>query len=129
MLIKIEELPNDTNDLKQIIHDLSDKYQNMEAVLTDKEKEIKILTEQKKILEHRLYGTSSEKRAKINIDQLPLFNEAELAEDGFIINEKKSSENEVVIKGYTRKKRGRKSIPDHLPRKEIIHDLSEEEKK
>jgi len=128
MLANIENLPNDINDLKKIIHDISGKYQNMKTVLTDKEREIKVLTEQKKILEHRLYGTSSEKRAKINIDQLPLFNEAELAEDGFIINEKKSNENEVVIKGYTRRNKGRKPIPEHLPRKEIIHDLSEEEK-
>jgi len=121
MLISIENLPNDVIDLKKIIHDISDK-------LTDKEREIMILTEQNKMLEHRLYGASSEKRATINIDQLPLFNEAELAEDGFVINENKSNENKVEIKGYTRSKKGRKPIPEHLPRKEIIHDLPEEEK-
>ena len=48
----------------------SDKYEN---IVTDKNREIKILAEQNKILKYRLYGVSSEKQAKINIDQLPLF--------------------------------------------------------
>ena len=125
MQIDFENLPDNIDTLKQFIHNLSDKYEN---ILTDKEREIQILTEQKKVLEHRLFGASSEKQSTINIDQLPLFNEVELAEDGFIINEEKSKDNEIVIKGYTRRKKGRKPIPSHLPRKEIIHDLSDIEK-
>ena len=34
-----------------------------------------------------------------------------------------------MVSGYTRKKSkgGRKPLPDHLPRVEVIHDLADEE--
>jgi len=36
---------------------------------------------------------------------------------------------EIEISSHTRKKKGRRLLPDHLPRIEVIHDLPEEEKK
>ena len=37
-------------------------------------------------------------------------------------------EERVTIKEYSRAKKGRKPLPDSLPRVEIIHDLTDEEK-
>jgi transposase len=37
--------------------------------------------------------------------------------------------DEIEISSHTRKKKGPKPLPDHLPRIEVIHDLPEEEKK
>jgi transposase len=34
----------------------------------------------------------------------------------------------IAIKGHTRKKRGRKPLPEDLPRIEVVHDLPEDEK-
>ena len=39
-----------------------------------------------------------------------------------------ADDDKIVIAAHSRKKRGRKPLPDDLPRVEIIHDLSEEEK-
>ena len=39
-----------------------------------------------------------------------------------------TSEETIVIGAHARKKRGRKALPKDLPRIDIIHDLSEEQK-
>ena len=43
--------------------------------------------------------------------------------------EAEQAEAEITIPSHTRKKKkpGRKSLPESLPRKDIIHDLSEAE--
>ena len=36
---------------------------------------------------------------------------------------------QIEISSHSRKKKGRRPLPGHLPRIEVIHDLPEEEKK
>lgn len=82
--------------------------------------EIEILKEKLKLALFRKYGRSSE---KINSDQILLFEEAE--EDASV-----NTDNEkVYIPSHTRKKTGRKKLDESLPREEIVHDISEDEKK
>ena len=52
--------------------------------------------------------------------QLYLFNEAEVDVSREV--------EEVTVPAHTRKKRGRKPLPEDLPRIEVVHDLAEEEK-
>ena len=67
-------------------------------------------------------------RSERYIDNDPqgrLFDEAELPEN---TSEIEVAEAEITIPAHQRKKRGRKPLPKDLPRVEVIHDLSDEEK-
>ncbi len=113
MILKTEN----TDDLTKMIDSLLKKEQDYLA-------EIKLLKEQVACLSNRLFNRSSE---KINLDdkQLSLF---DLPEDQFPILEALEEENVIKIPAHTRKKTGRKPIPENLPRVEVMHDLSEAEK-
>jgi len=97
------------------------------------------------LLQDKIFGRKSEKLAnklateKSQYCQLALFNEAEDLVDKAAASEEQESEAEdkagaedkpdtITIAAHTRQKRGRKPLPEHLPRVEVIHDLSEEEK-
>ena len=114
-------------DLNNKIIDLNYKYTDLGNQLEEKIREMFLLNEENKLLKYKLFGRRSEKSS--NDDKsADLFNEAELSQDGFVVDEEESRDNEIVIKEHKRKKGGRKPLPKDLPRKEIIHDLSEAEK-
>lgn len=80
------------------------------------------LQEQIKLLLQKRYGTSSEKTSQ---DQLGLFNEAEevLSEASEPVASASST-----VKAHARTHKPRVTIPDDLPREEMIYDISESEK-
>jgi len=80
---------------------------------------ITLLEEMLRVQRHKDYGASSEKSS----EQGQLFNEAE---DDFLVAE--SDVADIVVPAHTRKKKKRASIPDDLPREDVIHDLSDAEK-
>lgn len=84
--------------------------------------EIKILKEQILILTERIYGRKSEKTNQL-YEQLLLFKEKE---DEATIPE--SKEEEITVPAHNRKKRGRKSIPENLPRVDVVLDIDEADK-
>ena len=69
------------------------------------------------------FGAKSEKQ--VNDRQLNLFDEAHLPED---MNDIETAEEEISVPSHTRRKSGRKPLPDYLPRIERYHDLAEDEK-
>lgn len=80
-------------------------------------------------LRHELFGKRSEKLSRIDTEQSLLFNEIEAGAN--------SEEEELqaladhaplFVHEYTRKKPGRRPLPSDLPRREIIHDISDAEK-
>ncbi|WP_185236428.1 IS66 family transposase [Teredinibacter franksiae] len=84
--------------------------------------QISALHEKIKHLLSKRFGTSSEKSSP---DQMGLFNEVEEC----LVDEALISESETtVVKSHTRKSKPRITLPDNLPREDIIHDLPEEEK-
>ena len=111
MISTASTLPDNVDELKEIAHCF--------------EVENNILREQVRHLRARLFGRKTEKDLH-NKDngQALLFDEAE----EFSPSEEAASEEIVEIKSYKRKKRGRKPLPADLPRVDVIHDLSEEEK-
>jgi len=114
MKFEPSELPEDSASLKEII--LSDKA------------EISRLKEEVRLLRATLFGRKSQKLPppRDGAEQLGLFNEAE---EVLLEEEKPSEESEKIeIPAHARKKSGRKPIPEHLPRVEVIHDIPEEEK-
>jgi transposase len=86
--------------------------------------EIEYLQEQIRLLRNEVFGRSSEKTIFEHPDQRPLF-ELSSDESG---TDPAPVEDAIEVGAHKRKKRGRKPLPDHLPRVEIIHDLSDEEK-
>ncbi|PID64763.1 MAG: IS66 family transposase, partial [Gammaproteobacteria bacterium] len=85
--------------------------------------QVAILNEQIKHLLNKRYTPSSEKTSP---QQLGLFNEAEeaVAEEACA----ESENNETVVKGHTRQRKPRVTIPEALPRVEVIHDIPEADK-
>lgn len=109
----IEKLPDDKEALKAIIVD----YQGQLAHLKNK----------MALLQRALFGSKSEK------SKGPMSREVQLPWPELIKGENKEPEpttedDAITVPEHKRKKRGRKPIPANLPRKEIIHDLTEKEK-
>ena len=107
-------LPNDLSLLKKEIISLSEKDKR-------NKQEIKILKEQIRYLQDKLFGRKSEKIVNgSGFQQMLLFDEP--------VETPQVPDDEVEVPAYKRKKRGRKPLPDNLPRVDVIHDLSDQEK-
>lgn len=102
---------------------LASQHQSHHAELDSKNSYIQQLEQYIKTLRQKQFGTSSEKSS---IDQLGLFNEAELSDrtDDTDTEQPKST----PVAAHTRTKRPRISIPADLPREDIIHDLPDDQK-
>lgn len=84
---------------------------------------IAYLQEWKRLIDSQRFGSKSEKASP---DQFPLFNEAEI--EAAAADDDDLEEDTIAVPAHTRKKRGRRALPEFLPVKEILHDLSDEEK-
>lgn len=115
MFCEASKLPDNVSELKQIIASLQSSYED----------DIKILKEQVAFLRDKLFGRKSEKYPlDLNPPQLLLFDEP-----GDISSEQPTpSDEEIDVPAHKRKKPGRKPLPKDLPRVNVIHDLTEEEK-
>ena len=112
MVATAPSLPDDIDALKALVSDLR---QSLEG----KDTEIALLKEQINLLLAKRFGPSSE---RLSPDQLHLFNEAEA---------EAAPEPEaptVHVPAHERKKRGRRPLPEHLPRVDVLHDLPESDK-
>ena len=107
-------LPEDVAELKQIVVDLAQQSRE----------KIHYLEEQIRLLKNELFGRKSEKLTKEDLLQLRLFNEAEDALDA----EAETAPDETPVRPHTRRKRGRRPLPEDLPRIDVVHDLAEDEK-
>ncbi len=85
---------------------------------------VETLQEQLNLALARRYAASSE---KIPADQLRLFDEAEV-DAGAADDAPADDANTVEVAGYVRNKRGRRPLPDTLPRLEVVHELPESER-
>jgi len=114
MNIQASTLPDSSADLKGIITRLNDK-------IAAHEKEKDILLEQINLLRAQLYGRKAEKVHPGDGPQpLPLF---DMPEPEGVEDEKE--DDGIYIPAHTRKKRGRRPLPDDLPRVEKIHDIDD----
>jgi transposase len=116
MNLDLSKLPDDTAELKEIIAfhlDEKEKYQER----------IDYLEQMVRLLQKEIFGRKSEKHVLPDHEQRHLFDSIESPE-----SDRQVSEDKIIIPEHTRKKRGRKPLPAELPRVDVIHDLSEEEK-
>ena len=117
MKSELDSLPEDIESLKEVIY--SDRH-----FIEFQKSRIEHLENQVNLLKARLFGRKSEKQVVGKDDgQLTLFDEAEE-----ITEETPAKEEKIIVAEHVRKKGGRKPLPEDLPRIEVIHDLSEEEK-
>ncbi len=113
-------LPDTPEALKSFVLDLQGEIVTLREMY---DKETGILLEQIRLLRAQLYGRKSEKVIPADGPQpLPLFDMPEPEELD------KEPEEEIQVPGHTRKKRGRKPLPDSLPRVEKVHDINDEDK-
>lgn len=98
------------DELKKIACDLIDENQ--------------ILKEQIRSLQNMIFGRKSEKTPKDD-GQMSLF---DMPEPELPILEEEEEGEDVTIGEHIRKKRGRKPLPADLPRVDVIHELSEDER-
>lgn len=111
-----DNLPDDIEALKALIAE-------QQATLSQYRDENAYLREQLNILIAKRFAPSSEKLAP---EQLGLFNEVEQSAADEADDE--ASEDNLTVPAHSRKKPGRKPLPDYIERVEVLHDLSEEEK-
>ena len=112
-------LPDDPELLKQMLIDLS---LNHKTELAKEKEKYKHLQEKFKILQKMYFGKKSEKLTEEDKNQMYLFNEAETSADEEKADEVESDTKSIItVKGYTKKKPGRKPIPSDIPREEVIH--------
>ena len=107
MLSESNNLPDDAQSLKQIIF--------------SQQQQIDYLQEMVRLLKNELFGRKSEALPAVDPNQLQLFNPDQPAEP-------LQSDDDIVVPEHTRKKRGRKPLPEDLPRVEVLHDIPEAEK-
>ena len=118
MDVDLKSLPDDASLPKDIVLSLIDQ---LEVKYQEK---IHYLEEQLRLFKNELFGCSSEKRHAPHPDQVPLFS----GDDNLAAESTQASDETVVIAAHSRKKPGRKPLPKELPRTDIIHDLSEDQK-
>lgn len=106
-----EALPNDVAELKQMVIDLhNDNW---------------LLKEQVQFFKDKLFGRRAEVWSDAELQQMWLFNEAEAGAEA---RPKEEERETVTVGAHERGKPGRRTLPEGLPRVEVVHDLEEREK-
>ena len=120
------ELPDSIEELRALVLLQQEKHEvvisGRDVEISEHKEEISQLREYIRLLRSQRFGPSSERSVA---DQLGLFNEAETLCDAASADD----EDTTLIPAHARRKRGgRRPLPAFLPREEIVHDLSDEEK-
>ena len=116
------ELPSSVDALRDLVVEQQRLIDEKQATIETQAEKIAYLEEWKRLIDSQRFASRSEKASP---DQFPLFNEAEV--EAAAVDEE-TEEDRISVPAHTRKKRGRKPLPEFLPVREILHDLSDEEK-
>ncbi len=101
---------------------LPEEPDSLKKIIFSQQLEIDHLQEMVRLFQNELFGRKSEVLQAAHSNQLQLFTPPESVEPI-------RPDEQIEIKGHTRKKRGRKPLPADLPRVEIVHDIPEQEKR
>ncbi len=117
MPIALDHLPDDPETLKLLVTEQTLRNQQLTTENQQYRAKVLSLQEQLNLALARRYAASSE---KLSPDQIRLFDEAEQE-----IVEAADREETVSVPAHTRKKSGRKNLPESLPRVDVIHEIPE----
>ena len=116
---QLSEQKNALDDKEKTITNKDKALIKKDALIDQKSDKIATLEEYIRYMTQQRFGASSE---KLSVNQLGLFDEAELLSD-----ENGEDDETTQVPAHQRKKK-RPSIPDNLPVTDIIHDLPDDEK-
>jgi hypothetical protein len=123
MGIDLATIPNDSKKLKLLIVNQEQKYlsqiEKLEKENEQLERKAEILVDEIQLLRHKIFGRSSEKLTEEEQLQMRLFDEG---------SEEAQPIETIEVPSYQRRKRGRRPLPESLPRVKVVHDIPEEEK-
>ena len=115
-----KQLPDDVDALKALVAEHAARNTQLDQENARLGAKVLSLQEQLNLALARRYAASSE---KLSPDQIRLFDEAEVEA------QEESAEDEMVtVPEHSRRKRGRKKLPDSLPRVDVIHELAADER-
>ncbi|MEH6584862.1 MAG: transposase, partial [Halioglobus sp.] len=114
-----KQLPNDIDALKALVAEQDVRNTQLDQENARLGAKVLSLQEQLNLALARRYAASSE---KLSPDQIRLFNEAEVEAQGEPVEDEA-----VTVPEHSRKKRGRKKLPDAIPRVDVVHELSAED--
>ena len=122
-------LPDSIEDLRALVllqhGQLAEQAAKHEQTIGEYSEEVSRLHEYIRLLKSQHFSSKSERTTP---DQMGLFNEAEALCDE-AASQDCAGDDAIEVPAHTRKKRGgRKPLPDSLPREEVLHDVSEDEK-
>lgn len=112
------------DELAQVRALLLNKETHHQAVIESKDVFIEELKDALVLAQRRQFAKATETLRSL---QGELFNESEVESD-IERSLDQSEDNPVEVPAHTRKRRGRKKLPENLPRVEIVHDLNDDEK-
>ena len=105
---------------------LKAKLRSAETSLKNVRAENTVLREELRLAKRLQFAHKSEKWTQEDKAQQLIFNEAETGAESSVVESEVEPRTEV--KGHSRKKKKKASIPDNLPVEEIIHDIDESRK-
>jgi transposase len=115
----LKGLPESVSELQEMIIGMHEKLEGFEQ-------ENEFLREQLRLIRLKMFTRVSERfQEEMENCQRLLF--ADLSDEEEKTGEEEQQED-IVIKEHKRKKTGRRPIPEDLPRIELVHDISEEDK-
>ena len=113
-------MPSSIEELQEVVAQQREVLDRQQVMIDERDSLISFYREWKRLIDSQRFGSKSE---KLSVEQGHLFNEAEAtaAEDD-------APSVDVSVPAHTRKKSGRRPLPDFLPVREVLHDLSDGEK-
>lgn len=115
------------DELLKIVSSLQEDIAKNKVEIDTKNNEIQTMNSEIEALKEKLrlallarFGKKSEKTP--NDAQYDLFDEAQVPEN---VDEVEQTDAEITVPGYKRKKKGRKLLPDYLPRVKRYYDLAD----
>jgi transposase len=128
MSVRKDILPDNIDELKEIIFSLQNNYTELQNKYQSAQEEIESIHRKYKAALAKYFSPTKEKVSLDQEGQLGLFNECETftCEDEKEITTDK--EKNITVKEYERKKGGKRKLPDYIPVEEHIHELSDSER-
>jgi transposase len=123
MSIALNELPDDVDALKNLVLEKTARNAQLTTENERYRSQVDILQEQLNIALAKRFASRSE---QLSPDQIRLFDEAEST---LLAAVEIDIEETVTVSPHGRKKGGRKPLPTHLPRVDVIHELAEAERR
>ena len=118
MQIAPDQLPDDIDALKSLVANQATQLDEFTVRNEQLQSRVIILQEQLNLALAKRYAASSE---KVSPDQVCMFDEAEIDVEAA----PDMDEDVILVPAHKRRKRGRKPLPDNLPRIDVIHELPE----